>query len=78
MRAPRRPFGPFGIETWNRRSNPRAELEGKQCLFAVNLPSRTMVGEQSEGMLLDFGFLNGIAPQLAIPEAEVPNGARAG
>jgi len=60
------------------RSNPRAELEGKQCLFVVNLPARTMAGEQSEAMLFDIGFLDGIVPQLAIPEAEVPNGARAG
>jgi len=60
------------------RSNPRAELEGKQSLFVVNLPARMMAGEQSEGMLFDIGFLDGIIPQLAIPEAKVPNGARAG
>ena len=60
------------------RSNPQAELEGKQCLFVVNLPPRTMAGEQSEGMLFDIGFLDGIVPQLAVPEAEVPNGTRAG
>jgi hypothetical protein len=29
-------------------------------------------------MLFDIGFLDGIMPQLAIPEAKVPNGARAG
>jgi len=60
------------------RSNPRAELEGKQSLFVVNLAARTMAGEVSEGMLFDIGFLDGIMPQLAVPEAKVPNGARAG
>jgi tRNA-binding protein len=60
------------------RSNPRAELEGKQSLFVVNLAARTMAGEVSEGMLFDIGFADGIMPQLAVPEAKVPNGARAG
>jgi tRNA-binding protein len=59
------------------RSDPRAEIEGKQALFVVNLPVRKMAGEQSEGMLFDIGFSDGIMPRLAIPEAEVPNGARA-
>lgn len=36
------------------------------------------MGELSEGMLLDIGYADGIKPVLALPEAEVPNGARAG
>jgi tRNA-binding protein len=60
------------------RPNPKAEIEGKQALFVVNLPDRTMAGEKSQGMLFDIGFSDGILPRLAIPEASVPNGARAG
>jgi tRNA-binding protein len=60
------------------RSDPKAEIEGKQALFVVNLPVRTMAGEKSEGMLFDIGFSDGILPRLAIPESAVPNGARAG
>jgi hypothetical protein len=37
-----------------------------------------MAGLTSEGMLLDLGFADGIAPALAIPEHAIPNGARAG
>jgi len=29
-------------------------------------------------MLLDIGYADGVAPALAVPEREVPNGARAG
>jgi hypothetical protein len=36
------------------------------------------MGQLSEGMLLDIGYADGIKPALAVPEAEVPNGARAG
>jgi tRNA-binding protein len=60
------------------RSNPQAEIEGKQALFVVNLPARIMAGERSEGMLFDIGFADGVVPRLAIPEGEVPNGTRAG
>lgn len=59
------------------RENP-AEIEGKQALFVVNLEPKTMVGEVSEGMLLDIGYANGITPVLAEPEKEVPNGVSAG
>jgi tRNA-binding protein len=59
------------------RSDPR-EIEGKQSLFVVNLEPRKMMGEISEGMLFDIGHPDGITPILAIPEASVPNGARAG
>jgi len=59
------------------RENPR-EIEGKQALFVVNLESRKMAGELSEGMLFDIGYANRITPVLAIPEKEVPNGVTAG
>lgn len=59
------------------RANPK-ELEGKQALFVLNLPLKKMMGENSEGMLFDIGYSDGIIPVLAIPEREVPNGTRAG
>jgi tRNA-binding protein len=59
------------------RPNPR-ELEGKQALFVVNLETRRMRGVASEGMLFDIGYADGIRPVLAMPEAPVPDGARAG
>ena len=43
------------------RSDPR-EIEGKQALFVLNLPTRKMVGEVSEGMLFDIGYGDGITP----------------
>jgi tRNA-binding protein len=59
------------------RANPQ-EIEGQQALFVVNLESRKMMGEVSEGMLFDVGYADGVKPALAVPEREVPNGARAG
>lgn len=59
------------------RANPK-EIAGKQALFVINLEPRRMIGEVSEGMLLDIGYADGIKPVLALPEHEVPNGARAG
>ncbi|HJP92206.1 MAG TPA: hypothetical protein VJ875_09640 [Pyrinomonadaceae bacterium] len=59
------------------REQPK-EIEGKQALFVINLESKKIMGEVSEGMLLDIGYADGIKPVLALPEAEVPNGARAG
>jgi tRNA-binding protein len=59
------------------RENPK-EVEGKQALFVVNLEPRKMVGETSEGMLFDIGYMNQITPVLAVPEKPVPNGTRAG
>jgi methionine--tRNA ligase beta chain len=59
------------------RENPK-EIEGKQALFVVNLEPKRMMGEVSEGMLLDIGYADGLKPVLALPEAEVPNGSRAG
>lgn len=59
------------------RTNPK-EIEGKQALFVVNLEPRRIRGVVSEGMLFDIGYADGIRPVLAIPEAPVPNGTRAG
>ena len=59
------------------REDP-AELEGKQALFVVNLEPRKMMGETSEGMLFDIGYDDGIRPVLAVSEAPMPAGARAG
>ena len=58
-------------------------LEGRQALFVVNLAPRTIMGQVSEGMLLDIGYSDisysdGVVPVLAVPESPVPNGTRAG
>jgi methionine--tRNA ligase beta chain len=54
------------------------EIEGKQASFVVNLEPKQMMGELSEGMLFDIGYVDGVTPVLAVPEAPVPNGTRAG
>lgn len=59
------------------REDPK-QIEGMQTLFVINLEPKKIMGEVSEGMLLDIGYADGIKPVLAMPEAEVPNGARAG
>lgn len=59
------------------RENPK-EIEGKQALFVVNLELKKMMGEFSEGMMFDIGYLNEITPVLSIPEKQVPNGLSAG
>ena len=58
------------------RENP-GEIVGRQALFVVNLPSKKMAGELSQGMLFDIGYSDGITPVLAVPERPVPNGVRA-
>jgi tRNA-binding protein len=60
------------------RLDAKSEVEGRQALFVVNLPVRKMAGETSEGMMFDIGFSDGVPPRLAVPEAPVPNGSRAG
>jgi methionine--tRNA ligase beta chain len=60
------------------RKNPKAEIEGKQALFVVNLEPRKMAGELSEGMIFDIGYADKVVPVLALPEKPVPNGTRAG
>jgi len=59
------------------RADPR-EIEGRQALFVVNLPPRRLRGVVSEGMLFDIGYADGVTPVLAVPEAPVPDGTRAG
>ena len=59
------------------REDPR-EIESRQVLFIVNLEPKRMAGELSEGMLFDLGYADGITPVLAVPEAPVPDGTRAG
>jgi tRNA-binding protein len=59
------------------RDDPR-EIEGRQALFVVNLEPKKMAGEISEGMLFDIGYADGLTPVLAVPEAPVPDGSRAG
>jgi tRNA-binding protein len=60
------------------RNNPKSEVEGRQALFVVNLPPRKMAGEESQGMLFDIGYADGLLPALAVPERPMPNGCRAG
>ena len=60
------------------RNNPKSEVEGRQALFVVNLPPRKMAGEESQGMLFDIGYADGLSPALAVPERPMPNGCRAG
>jgi len=59
------------------RDDP-TEIEGTQALFVVNLKPRMMMGVASEGMLFDIGYADGVSPVLAVPEAPVPDGTRAG
>ena len=59
------------------RKNPK-EIEGKQALFVLNLPTKEIFGEKSEGMLFDIGYEDKITPVLAMPEKQVPNGSSAG
>ena len=59
------------------RENPK-EIEGIQTLFLINLEPRKMMGEISNGMILDIGYADKINPVLAVPEKPVPNGTRLG
>ena len=61
----------------NERENPK-EIEGTQTLFIVNLEPSKMMGELSEGMILDIGYADTLNPVLAIPEKQMPNGTRVG
>lgn len=60
------------------RQDPKGEIEGKQALFALNLPYKTMMGIESQGMIFDIGYADHITPVLAMPEKPVPNGTRVG
>ena len=59
------------------RAEPK-EIEGVQALFVINLEPKRIMGEVSEGMLLDIGYADHLTPVLAVPERAVPNGTRAG
>ncbi len=59
------------------RAEPQL-VKGQQALFVVNIPPRTIHGQESEGMLFDIGYADGVRPALAQPEWPVPNGTRAG
>lgn len=54
------------------------EIEGMQALFVVNLKPRNIMGELSEGMILDIGYSDGLVPALAVSERRMPDGARVG
>lgn len=74
-------FGDFTrtiLAGMKRERDDPSEIAGRQALFVVNMEPRSMMGEQSEGMLFDIGYDNGIRPVLAVPEHPVPNGASAG
>lgn len=63
----------------SRKLGPQPQLlVGMQALFVVNLPRKTMAGVESEGMLFDLGYADGLLPCLAVPERAVPDGTRAG
>ena len=53
-------------------------MVGQQALFVVNLAPRKIRGVESEGMLFDIGYPDGVTPVLATPEKPVPNGTRTG
>ncbi len=59
------------------RANPQA-LIGRQALFYCNVPRRTIRGHESQAMLCDVGYADGVIPALLEPEWPVPNGVRAG
>ena len=58
------------------RRDPRV-LVGRQALFYYNLPRKKIRGEESEAMLCDAGYADGIVPVLLEPEWAIPNGTRA-
>ena len=48
-------------------------IAGMIAIIATFLPAFLL-----SGMLFDIGYADGITPALAVPEAPVPNGSRAG
>jgi tRNA-binding protein len=59
------------------RDDPK-EVEGVQALFLVNLEPKKMMGQVSQGMIIDLGYEDGLTPVLAVPEKQIPNGIRLG
>lgn len=60
-----------GIRQWY---TPES-LVGKQLLFVTNLAPRTMMGLESQGMLMAVDGVDG-QPVFIVPETEVSNGAK--
>jgi len=60
-----------GIKQWYAPET----LVGKQLLFVVNLAPRTMMGLESNGMLMAVDGIDG-APVFLVPETVVSNGSR--
>lgn len=61
-----------GIKQWY--PNPE-ELIGKTLLFCVNLKPRTMMGMESQGMLMAVDGIDG-APVFLVPDKDVTPGAK--
>jgi tRNA-binding protein len=59
------------------RRDPKS-LVGRQALFYYNVPRRMIRGHDSEAMLCDVGYADGLVPAMLEPEWPVPNGTRAG
>jgi tRNA-binding protein len=59
------------------RPDPQA-LVGRKALFIINLLPKVMAGVESQGILFDLGYADGLTPVLAVPELPVPDGTRAG
>ncbi len=49
------------------------DLLGKECPFVVNLEPRTIMGVESQGMILAAGIPDGVA--LLHPDKEIPPGS---
>jgi methionyl-tRNA synthetase len=60
-----------GIHTWYEPET----LVGKRMLFVVNLAPRTMMGLESQGMLMAVDGVDG-APVFLVPEKDVLAGAK--
>ena len=65
------------LAAMNKKSASPAQIEGQQALIVIDVESRKMAGEISEGNVFAIGYADGIMPVLAMPESFVPNGARA-
>ena len=62
-----------GIATW---FEPE-DLIGLQTTFILNMEPRTIIGLESQGMLLALDFGKDGKPEFLIPQKQVPNGTSA-
>lgn len=62
-----------GIAMWYQPE----DLEGLQTTFVFNLKARTIMGMESQGMLLAIDFGDSKKPELLLPKNAVPNGSGA-